>query len=181
MFFPPSAAPPVPPPPAVLVENGGVVVARHPLLRPMPSPVTSGAVSLDKVEMAESPQSIQHYDDTKEVDNFLSFISRPSPGQHGVPLEVSAAANDLWRAVQDEFGASLPVPLLAAGDDAGVMVSWDRKEHHLSVEIGPQGCEVFYRDRDDDESAEYHWLSFGRHGEIVHEHADLFDKLALTF
>jgi hypothetical protein len=67
------------------------------------------------------------------------------------PLITPATARkswDLWLAVRNAVGSSMPVPSAATGPDGVMFYSWDNGEHHLEAEIFPdRDTEFFYRNR----------------------------------
>ena len=78
-----------------------------------------------------------------------------------------SASNDIspyttrlaWRAwinVRAATSPLLPVPDACPGPDGQLLYTWDRAEHHLELEVFPNGAtEFFYRNRGSDELWEH--------------------------
>ena len=177
MLLPPTAALPVPPA-TVVVENEEMALARF-----LPPAGISASVHGEAVplEFRLSATPVRDFGERKAVDDFLHEIGLLEQSDPDVPEMPTALAESLWSTVQDEYGTSLPVPLVAAGEDGGIMFSWDEGPHHLSVEMLKHRIEVFYRDRRDDARSVYREMSDQDFFGITEANADLFGKLAFSF
>lgn len=64
-----------------------------------------------------------------------------------LPSFMVEAAERLWNGIRATAGSS-SVPDAAVTETGGIFMSWDRGDHHLEIELNPDGqYEWFYRNR----------------------------------
>ena len=65
-----------------------------------------------------------------------------------IPAEVAERAWQGWDQVARMEGGRLAVPDACPGAVGQILYTWDRAEHHLEMEVFPEGpFELFYRNR----------------------------------
>lgn len=79
-----------------------------------------------------------------------------------------------WRALKKATGGNLRVPNASPGDEDQVHFSWNQEEHHMELDIFPDGrAEFFYRNRRTGKLWDHEQLE----GELIP--ADVIKKAAL--
>lgn len=64
---------------------------------------------------------------------------------------VTHAAKELWTELRQRVSTALEPPHAGPTEGRGLLMVWDRGQHHLEFEIAPSGCyDWFYRDRSTD-------------------------------
>ena len=73
--------------------------------------------------------------------------------------ELSAKlALDAWLALDKALSYKLIMPNVGVGTDGEVMYTWDSLDHHIELEIFPEGTgEFFYLNRKTDETEEWEY------------------------
>ena len=67
-------------------------------------------------------------------------------------------AMDAWLALDKALSYKLIMPNAGVGPDGEVMYTWDSPEHHLELEIFPEGAgEFFYLNRKTDDTEEWEY------------------------
>jgi hypothetical protein len=92
-------------------------------------------------------------DDATSETNWLEFVSR-----NATP-EMYTRTLTTWSEVMTLTNWRLPRPSVGLGEDEEVMLCWDAGRHHFEIELIPgKPTEVFYRDRDTENSWGTEWL-----------------------
>jgi len=104
-----------------------------------PSATISGPMTAGDREFGEDAVSRyqDRYQEEETVDRFIEEVK-------ALAYTVALRAEEVWMEVQNEFAASLPVPLVALGEHGGVMFTWERGEHYVEIEVLEGRYELFY-------------------------------------
>jgi hypothetical protein len=101
--------------------------------------------------MEEQVQSTGRSDRTVELAadaerQWLHYL-RNLPQSGAVSPFIAASAEQLWRDIQPATGR-LPVPDAVATANGGILLAWDRDDHHIEIELMPSGSyDWLYRNR----------------------------------
>ena len=90
-----------------------------------------------------------------DLTRYFMSTSCTETGQPLVSSRMMSQAVSAWYWVAVASGFRLPAPDAAPADDGHVFYVWDHDEHHLDVEVFPDGTmELFYRNRATEELLE---------------------------
>ena len=68
--------------------------------------------------------------------------------QDGVSKSTAERCFSVWDRLQSRMGGKMPVPDAASDGWGGIMLVWDKDQHHLELEFFADGTtESFYRNR----------------------------------
>jgi hypothetical protein len=86
---------------------------------------------------------------TDLVKEHLSYLREVSSPENPLIKRATAwVAARAWLDCWEATGYALPVPVACTGPDGQMLYTWDRKEHHLELEITPSETpSFFYRNR----------------------------------
>jgi hypothetical protein len=77
---------------------------------------------------------------------WLNYL-RNLPQSGAVSPFIAASAEQMWRDYQPADG-KLPIPDAVATESGGILLAWDRDEHHVEIELMPSGSyDWLYRNR----------------------------------
>lgn len=108
-----------------------IIISDKVSLRPSRSSISPEAV------LPEMPQSLRLRDYLKEV-----------AWAGDVSAETAGRATKAWLRLSSMMSGRLPVPDAAPGPDGELLLTWDRGELHLELELMPNGpAEFFARNR----------------------------------
>lgn len=88
----------------------------------------------------------------QKLSYYLGAISRAGEIDHHTAVLCWRA----WLSLRNATSSLLPVPDACPGPDGQLLFTWDRGDHHLELEVFPNGIgEFFYRNRQSDELWEH--------------------------
>jgi hypothetical protein len=91
-----------------------------------------------------SDQAVEFAADAER--QWLHYL-RNLPQSGAVSPFIAASAEQLWRDIQSVTG-NLRVPDAVATGDGGILLAWDRDDHHVEIELMPSGSfDWLYRNR----------------------------------
>jgi hypothetical protein len=87
-------------------------------------------------------------DQVRGLVKYLGSISKGRPGERSISPSTALLAYNLWVYLWSATGFKLPVPDACPGPDGQLLYTWDQGEHHLELEVFPEGAsEFFYSNR----------------------------------
>ncbi len=83
-----------------------------------------------------------------DLKRYLGQVSSHEEEEPLISESTAALSLKAWSEIWSVSGRRLPVPDACPGPEGQLLYTWDREEHHLELEIFPDGRgELFYRNR----------------------------------
>lgn len=93
-----------------------------------------------------STPKIRH--DPRALDSELIRYLQSICDSGDVTETAAAQAKVLWLSLQNNMNSHMAIPDAASGPNGEILLTWDKGEHHLELEIVPGAtAELFYRNR----------------------------------
>lgn len=83
--------------------------------------------------------------DIDRINNFFQDLKELSYSEGYPPLNTIQKTEVVWSDIIQKFGFS-PVPLLSAGTEDGILISFDKDNKSLGIEVFNDRLEVYYED-----------------------------------
>lgn len=81
---------------------------------------------------------LEHARQANEVESFFERV------RDSLEPRVALQAEQVWADILEEYGNSLPIPLVARAPDGNVLFSWTVGDHYLEIEVHHSHSEIFY-------------------------------------
>lgn len=83
----------------------------------------------------------------EKIDNFLQDLKQAAHPQNTLSEPVLSQTLWLWENLREELYGTIPVPVLAVGEDNAILFSFRTALFYLEIEIMHEGMELYFHDK----------------------------------